>query len=71
MQVQQTRLLKFLEEPQSEITAILLTEKIHALLPTIRSRCQQLSLLLCQMLLLRQKLVEEGITDSWLLQYVK
>ena len=37
-------LLKFLEEPQSEITAILLTDRMHALLPTIRSRCQHLSL---------------------------
>ncbi|SDW85241.1 DNA polymerase-3 subunit delta' [Marininema mesophilum] len=33
-------LLKFLEEPTSRLVAILLTENIHALLPTIISRCQ-------------------------------
>lgn len=33
-------LLKFLEEPQSDIVAILITENGHALLPTIRSRAQ-------------------------------
>jgi len=57
-------LLKFLEEPQSEITAILLTDKMHALLPTIRSRCQQLSLSPMPMAILKQKLIQEGITDS-------
>jgi DNA polymerase-3 subunit delta' len=30
-------LLKFLEEPEGLVTAILLTEKAHAILPTIRS----------------------------------
>ncbi len=57
-------LLKFLEEPQSEITAILLTDRIHALLPTILSRCQHFSLASMPQSLLKQKLVEEGITDS-------
>ncbi|PTX55213.1 DNA polymerase III delta prime subunit [Melghirimyces profundicolus] len=33
-------LLKFLEEPTARIVAILLTENLHALLPTILSRCQ-------------------------------
>lgn len=33
-------LLKFLEEPVGEVTAILLTDKPHSILPTIRSRCQ-------------------------------
>ncbi|WP_342453817.1 DNA polymerase III subunit delta' [Ammoniphilus resinae] len=33
-------LLKFLEEPGSEVTAILLTENPHQMLPTILSRCQ-------------------------------
>ncbi|WP_445323035.1 DNA polymerase III subunit delta' [Psychrobacillus sp. FSL K6-2836] len=57
-------LLKFLEEPQSEITAILLTDRMHALLPTIRSRCQHLSLSSIPTVILKQKLIEEGITDS-------
>lgn len=57
-------LLKFLEEPQSEITAILLTEKVHALIPTIRSRCQQISLASMPQSVLKQKLVDEGITES-------
>lgn len=57
-------LLKFLEEPQSEITAILLTDRSHALLPTIRSRCQQLSLATMPQAILKKQLVEQGITDS-------
>lgn len=57
-------LLKFLEEPQSEITAILLTDRMHALIPTIRSRCQHLSLAAMPQSVLKQRLIEEGITDS-------
>lgn len=57
-------LLKFLEEPQSEITAILLTDKMHALIPTIRSRCQHFSLAAMPQSMLKQQLVEEGITES-------
>ncbi|QFF97372.1 AAA family ATPase [Psychrobacillus glaciei] len=57
-------LLKFLEEPQSEITAILLTDKVHALIPTIRSRCLLLSLAAMPHSILKQKLIEGGITDS-------
>ncbi|MBQ2946996.1 MAG: hypothetical protein IJE04_04005 [Bacilli bacterium] len=37
-------LLKFLEEPEEGIVAILITENIHQLLSTIVSRCQVLSL---------------------------
>ena len=36
-------LLKFLEEPEGLITAILITDKSHAILPTIRSRSQIVS----------------------------
>ena len=35
-------LLKFLEEPPSPMVVILLTEQLSAVLPTIRSRCQQI-----------------------------
>lgn len=38
------RILKFLEEPDLDITAILLTEHVHSILPTIQSRCQILEL---------------------------
>ena len=38
------RLLKFLEEPLIETTAILLTDNIQAIIPTIRSRCQIIDL---------------------------
>ena len=37
-------MLKFLEEPKSNITAILIVDNIYNLLPTIISRCQVLSL---------------------------
>ncbi len=36
-------LLKFLEEPDSRVVAILITENGHALLPTIQSRAQRIS----------------------------
>jgi DNA polymerase-3 subunit delta' len=38
-------LLKFIEEPQNETVAVLITETIHQLLDTIISRCQTLSFL--------------------------
>ena len=38
------RLLKFLEEPTLQSTAILLTDNSHVILPTIRSRCQIIDL---------------------------
>jgi DNA polymerase III subunit delta' len=38
-------LLKFIEEPQNETVAVLITENIHQLLDTIISRCQTLSFL--------------------------
>lgn len=39
----QNSLLKFLEEPNSETTAILITEQVQQILPTILSRCQIIS----------------------------
>lgn len=36
-------MLKFLEEPSSDIVAILLTDNLQKVLPTIKSRCQVLS----------------------------
>lgn len=37
-------LLKFLEEPEGNITAMLLTDSYASILPTIQSRCQRISL---------------------------
>lgn len=38
------RILKFLEEPNQKTVAILLTENVQAIIPTIRSRCQFIDL---------------------------
>jgi|SRR5690625_2566710 len=38
------RILKFLEEPHSDTTAIILTENSQSIIPTIRSRCQRIDL---------------------------
>lgn len=57
-------LLKYLEEPDGPVTAILLTESYASLLPTIQSRCQRISL----QPVTREKritlLEEKGITTS-------
>ncbi|MHA6260499.1 DNA polymerase III subunit delta' [Sporosarcina sp. CAU 1771] len=57
-------LLKFLEEPEGEVTAILLTDSYQALLPTIQSRCQRLSFLPPSREKRIASLVEQGITTS-------
>lgn len=57
-------LLKFLEEPTSDVTAILLTNQPHALLPTIRSRCQQMTLQPIPSEQLKQQLMEQEVTES-------
>ena len=57
-------LLKFLEEPNSETTAILITEQVQQILPTILSRCQIVSFQPFSMNHLEKKLIEEGISPS-------
>jgi DNA polymerase III subunit delta' len=57
-------LLKFLEEPDGEITAILLTEQIQSILPTIRSRCQHIKFSKLPRAALLQNLIDEGVTNS-------
>lgn len=57
------RLLKFLEEPTKETTAILLTENSQALLDTIRSRCQIISLKPLNAQQLEKTLQADGISD--------
>ena len=54
-------LLKFLEEPGGRTIAILLTEQVQQILPTILSRCQILNFRPLTPELLLQKLVEQGV----------
>ncbi|OEH91696.1 DNA polymerase III subunit delta' [Bacillus solimangrovi] len=54
-------LLKFLEEPSSDTTAILLTEQAHRMLDTILSRCQKLSFKPLPSELLIEKLVKQDV----------
>ena len=57
-------LLKFLEEPDGQVTAILLTEQYQSILPTIRSRCQHIKFSSIPKEFLIQQLVEQGLTFS-------
>ena len=57
-------LLKFLEEPEGEVTAILITEQIQSILPTIRSRCQHIKFSALPRQVLMKQLVENGVTHS-------
>ncbi|MDP4085425.1 MAG: DNA polymerase III subunit delta' [Bacillota bacterium] len=54
-------LLKFLEEPNSETVAFLLTEQFQQILPTILSRCQILSFKPLHPKALLQQLEENGV----------
>lgn len=57
-------LLKFLEEPEGDVTAILLTDAYQSILPTIQSRCQRISFLPPSREVMIKGLVEQGITSS-------
>lgn len=57
-------LLKYLEEPDGDVTAILLTDSYQSILPTIRSRCQRISFLPPSREMMISELVEKGITTS-------
>ncbi|SFI61045.1 DNA polymerase III subunit delta' [Thermoflavimicrobium dichotomicum] len=54
-------LLKFLEEPVSPMVAILLTEQIQAILPTVLSRCQKVRFLELHPNIRLEKLKEQGV----------
>jgi DNA polymerase-3 subunit delta' len=58
------RLLKFLEEPSQETTAILLTKNQQQLLDTIRSRCQVIALRPLSGKAIETALIESGITKE-------
>ena len=53
-----------LEEPDGEVIAILLTEQIQSILPTIRSRCQHIKFSKVPRQILMERLVERGVTHS-------
>nr|WP_295970544.1 DNA polymerase III subunit delta' [uncultured Bacillus sp.] len=57
-------LLKFLEEPFQQTFAILVTEQIQKILPTIVSRCQTLSFQPLTGKNLMRKLIEAGVSDQ-------
>lgn len=57
-------LLKFLEEPEGEVTAILLTEAYHSILPTIQSRCQHIKFSNVSREALMEQLQGQGISFS-------
>ncbi|MCD7036626.1 DNA polymerase III subunit delta' [Metabacillus sp. GX 13764] len=54
-------LLKFLEEPNRETMALLLTEQVHQILNTILSRCQTLSFHPLPSQTIRNELVKSGV----------
>lgn len=58
-------LLKFLEEPSSKTTAMLLTENSHQMLNTILSRCQTLTFRPLSKELLIQQLQLQGISHAF------
>ncbi|MFG6117423.1 DNA polymerase III subunit delta' [Halobacillus sp. MO56] len=58
------RLLKFLEEPSKQTTAMLLTENSHAILDTIRSRCQLMAFQPLNAQNVEEKLTGEGVSES-------
>ncbi|OAH56758.1 MULTISPECIES: DNA polymerase III subunit delta' [Bacillaceae] len=57
-------LLKFLEEPSSDTVAFLITEQSSRMLPTIISRCQQLSFRPIDDIQLKERLIQEEVPLS-------
>ena len=57
-------LLKFLEEPYQQTFAILVTEQIQQILPTILSRCQILSFKPLSSDKMIHKLIELGVNPQ-------
>lgn len=57
-------LLKFLEEPDGDVMAILLTEQMQSMLPTIRSRCQHIKFQKIPHLILLQQIQENNVSYS-------
>ncbi|WP_087974004.1 DNA polymerase III subunit delta' [Oceanobacillus rekensis] len=55
------RILKFLEEPSKQTTAIMLTENSQSIIPTIRSRCQVIDLQPLNTETFQNQLIENGM----------
>jgi DNA polymerase-3 subunit delta' len=64
-------LLKFLEEPQSSVVAILITENGHALLPTIQSRAQWIPFAPLTSDEMKPVLIQEGLPAELVLPAVQ
>lgn len=58
------RILKFLEEPSKETTAMMLTDNSQSMLPTVRSRCQLIDLQPLNPDLFKKQLVEAGMSET-------
>ncbi|MEC5425017.1 DNA polymerase III subunit delta' [Virgibacillus sp. C22-A2] len=58
------RILKFLEEPSKQTTAIMLTENSQSIISTIRSRCQVVDLQPLNPASFQKQLVEKGMTQD-------
>ncbi|GAB7387238.1 DNA polymerase III subunit delta' [Bacillaceae bacterium] len=57
-------LLKFIEEPNPDVVALLLTDKLHAILPTILSRCQQVTFAPLPPEEIAERLLAEGVAGE-------
>lgn len=57
-------LLKFLEEPSKQTTAMMLTENSGSIIPTIRSRCQVIDMQPLNPVHFQQQLIAEGMKES-------
>lgn len=58
------RILKFLEEPNNRATALILTENLQSIIPTVRSRCQLIELAPLSFNRFKEELVSEGIQEA-------
>lgn len=58
------RILKFLEEPSKQTTAIMLTENSGSIIPTIRSRCQVIDLQPLNPVSFQNHLMENGMAKE-------
>ncbi|WP_373894522.1 DNA polymerase III subunit delta' [Virgibacillus natechei] len=58
------RILKFLEEPSRQTTAIMLTENSQWIIPTIKSRCQVIDLKPLDPVSFQHRLIEEGMSKG-------
>lgn len=58
------RILKFLEEPHERATAILLTENLQSIIPTVRSRCQLIELSPLPFRKFKEQILDLGFSET-------